>query len=119
MPNHAENLDPAKISPEKTPDCCTFTPQENLGIPSYLAGRPVDAPLWPGSWVDRAAEMLRIDLEATGIAWVVEGPDGPLFADFHSLRHSFVALLDQTGATLKASHVLSVAQRSASDDGPL
>src|SRR5579875_1576462 len=34
VPNHAENRDPAKISPEKTPDCCTFAPQENLGTPA-------------------------------------------------------------------------------------
>jgi integrase len=67
----------------------------------YLAGRPVDAPVWPGTWVDRAAEMLRIDLDAAGIAPVVDGPEGQLFVDFHSLRHSFVALLDKTGATLK------------------
>ncbi|SRR5579883_1364291 len=67
----------------------------------YLAGRPTDTPVWPGTWVDRAAEMLRIDLDAAAIAPVDDGPEGLLFVDFHSLRHSFVALLDKTGATLK------------------
>ncbi len=45
--------------------------------------------------------MFRMDLKAAGIPYVVQGPDGPLFADFHCLRHSFIALLDKSGATLK------------------
>src|SRR5947199_311292 len=28
----------------------------------YLAGRPAGAPVWPGGWARRSAEMLRIDL---------------------------------------------------------
>jgi integrase len=67
----------------------------------YLAGKPVNEQLWPGSWHDDGAEMLRIDLEAAGIPYVTEGPDGPLFADFHSLRHQMVFLLDQSGASVK------------------
>jgi hypothetical protein len=67
----------------------------------HLAGRPAGVPVWPGGWFDNAADMLRIDLEAAGIPYVVEGPDGPLYADFHSLRHSYVALLDRCGATMK------------------
>ena len=67
----------------------------------YLEGRPAGEPIWPGTWPDRAADMLRIDLDACGIPYVVDGPDGPLFCDFHSLRHCYVALLDRTGATLK------------------
>jgi integrase len=74
---------------------------------SYLAGRPADGLIWPGSWFLTGAEMLRIDLEAAGIPYVMEGPDGPLFSDFHSLRHSFVALLDQSGATLKEAMQLA------------
>src|SRR5262249_19589900 len=67
----------------------------------YLAGRPADRPGWPGAWYKRAADMLRIDLDAAGVPYVVEGPDCPLHADFHALRHSYIALLDRTGATLK------------------
>jgi integrase/recombinase XerC len=67
----------------------------------YLKGRPAGQPVWPGTWVEKAAEMLRLDLEAAGIPYVVEGPDGPLYADFHALRHSYIALLDKSGATLK------------------
>ena len=67
----------------------------------YLADKVSGQPVWPGGWADRAAEMLRIDLEAAGVPYVVQGPDGPLHADFHSLRHSYVALLDRAGLTLK------------------
>lgn len=45
--------------------------------------------------------MIRRDEEAAGIAYVVPGPNGPLYADFHCLRHTFIALLDRSGATLK------------------
>ena len=42
----------------------------------------------------------RIDLEAAGIAYAVEGPDGPEYADFHSLRHSFLTLGGRSGIDL-------------------
>jgi integrase len=73
----------------------------------YLAGRPEGKPVWPGTWVGKAAEMLRGDLETAGIAYVAEGADGPLYADFHSLRHSYIALLDRGGATLKEAMQLA------------
>ena len=50
----------------------------------YLADRPTGTKVWPGMWWDDAAEMLRIDLDAAGIPYIVDGPDGPLYADFHS-----------------------------------
>jgi integrase len=74
---------------------------------AYLAGRPGGKPLWPGLWSDVAAEMLRIELDAAGIPYVIDGPNGPLYADFHSLRHSYIALLDKSGATLKEAMQLA------------
>src|SRR5262249_19176717 len=41
------------------------------------------------------------------VPYVVEGPDGPLYADFHALRHSYIALLDRSGATLKEAMQLA------------
>src|SRR5262249_10334374 len=73
----------------------------------YLTGRPGGAPLWPGNWWKLGADMLRIDLDAVGIPYAVEGPDGPLYADFHALRHSYVALLEKSGATLKEAMQLA------------
>lgn len=55
----------------------------------YLAGRPADRPIWPGSWPDRAADMLRADLAAAGLPDVVNDEE----AAFHSLRHSYTTLL--------------------------
>jgi hypothetical protein len=51
--------------------------------------------------------MLRIERDACGSPYAVEGPDGPLYADFHALRHSFIALLDKSGATLKEAMQLA------------
>ena len=48
--------------------------------------------------------MLRLDLEAAGIPSTVEGPDGPLFADFRALRHSYLPLDGRAGI----DHALSV-----------
>jgi integrase len=76
-------------------------------LADYLKDRPAGAPLWPGNWWKRAADMLRIDLDAAGVPYTVEGPDGPLHADFHALRHSFVALLEKSGATLKEAMQLA------------
>ena len=62
---------------------------------------------WFGTWqigqesILKISQLLRIDLDAAGIPYAVEGPDGPLYADFHALRHSYVALLEKSGATLK------------------
>src|SRR5262249_55755514 len=67
----------------------------------YLGGKPAGSPVWPGAWFEKGAEMLHGDLDAAGVPHVVEGPEGLLYADFHSLRHSFIALLDKAGATLK------------------
>jgi excisionase family DNA binding protein len=75
----------------------------------YLAGRPAEQPVWGGTWAKdhRGAEMLRADLEAAGIPYVVEGPDGPLFADFHSLRHSYLTLGGRAGIDLRTLQELA------------
>src|SRR5262249_36647702 len=78
-----------------------------MALGAFLEAKPTDQPLWPGTWHTRAAEMIRADLEAVGIPYTVDGPDGPLFADFHALRHSYVALLDQSGASLKQAMQLA------------
>jgi len=76
---------------------------------NYLAGCQPGQPVWPGTWAsDRvAADMLRIDLDATGIPYAVEGPDGPLFADFHSLRHTYLTLGGRAGIDLRTLQELA------------
>jgi integrase len=73
----------------------------------FLAGKPAGRPVWPGSWKDRAAEVLRVDLAAAGVPYAVEGPDGPLYADFHALRHTFITMLERSGASPKAAQALA------------
>jgi len=120
-------------------------------IPSWLAGRlrewlgdrpakseePVaavpirpaagSAKLWPGSWVQgRAAEMLRIDLDAARAAWLDETEAdaeersrrersdflqerdnaGRVF-DFHALRHGFISSLVAAGVHPKVAQELA------------
>src|SRR5207248_820354 len=44
-------------------------PDVALALCTYLADRPADEPVWPGSWHERAADMLRIDLAAAGVPY--------------------------------------------------
>ncbi len=84
-------------------------PDVAAALPAYFDGRPADAPVWGGTWARdrRGAEMLRSDLEAAGIAYVVDGPDGPEFADFHSLRHSYLTLGGRAGIDLRTLQELA------------
>jgi integrase len=75
----------------------------------YLLDKPNGQPVWAGTWAkDReGAEMLRIDLEAAGIPYTVEGPDGPLFADFHALRLTYLTLGGRAGIDLRTLQELA------------
>ena len=75
----------------------------------FIAGKPDNAPLWGRTWAkdQRGAEMLRADLEAAGIAYFVEGPDGLEYADFHSLRHSYLTLGGRAGIDLRTLQELA------------
>jgi excisionase family DNA binding protein len=61
---------------------------------AYLDGKPPHAALWPGSWAENAAEMLRIDLEAASVPY--EDGAGLVF-DFHGTRHTFITRLAEAG----------------------
>ncbi len=75
----------------------------------YLPGKAPGQPVWGGPWAKerRGAEMLRGDLNAAGIPYAVEGPDGPLFADFHALRHSYLTLGGRAGIDLRTLQELA------------
>jgi integrase len=64
----------------------------------WLAAKEEGQRVWPGVWHQwgNAADLLRHDLAAAGVPYVVEGADGPLFADFHALRHTFLTLMGRT-----------------------
>ncbi len=74
---------------------------------SYLAGKDTSAPVWPGTWCERAAEMRKRDLEEAGLTYAVETEDGTLYRDFHSQRHQFATLLDAVDASPKEKQTLA------------
>ncbi len=74
---------------------------------TYLPDRPAGKPVWPGTWTEKAARMLRIDLAAAGVAYVTEGPDGLEYADFHALRHSYITNIVASGVNVKLAQTLA------------
>jgi hypothetical protein len=46
-------------------------------------------------------------IAGAGIPYSVEGPDGPLFADFHALRHSYITALGRGGVDLRTAQELA------------
>ena len=59
--------------------------------------------VWPGTWTDDGADMIRIDLEAAGIPYSDDDKD----YDFHALRHQFITGLARAGVSLKAAQELA------------
>jgi site-specific recombinase XerC len=73
----------------------------------YLLTKAPGEPVWPGTWYRRGANIIRRDLKAAGIPYVVEVDGVPRYADFHALRHSFVTLLERSGVGPKAAQTLA------------
>jgi integrase len=71
---------------------------------TYLTGRPKGKPVWPGTWHDRAAEMLRNDLRAAGIDYE---DDAGRVLDFHAMRGQFISLLAAQGVHPKVAQALA------------
>ncbi len=71
---------------------------------AYVKDRPAASPLWPGSWPDDGAEMVRLDLAAAGIAYI--DADG-LAYDFHALRHQFISDMVNAGVHPKDAQTLA------------
>ncbi len=68
---------------------------------AYLADKPAGSPVWPGTWIEKPAKVLRRDLAVAGIPYVVKTIDGPRYADFHALRHSYLSALASAGVGVK------------------
>jgi integrase len=98
---------PGKRTKNKRPACQPLPGDVADAFRDYLLGRARDVPVWRREQLREIVVALRNDLEAAGIPYAVDGPDGPLFFDFHSLRHSYVLLLDRSGATVKEAMQLA------------
>jgi len=72
----------------------------------YSSSKDADEYLWPGSWArSRAgAAMIKADLEAAGVPYQ-DASDR--FADFHSLRHTFISNLARAGVHPKNAQALA------------
>ena len=90
------------------------------------AGLSIDCStkLWPGTWHEKAAKMLRMDLGAARERWIEDAENkqelerrkstGCLLyrnangvADFHALRHTFITNLAQSGVHPKVAQQLA------------
>ncbi len=75
----------------------------------WLEGKQPGEPVWSGPWAAEklAASMLRSDLAEAEIPYIVEGPNGPEHADFHSLRHTSITTLRRSGGDLRAQQAMA------------
>ncbi len=102
----------------------------NAGVSGMLEGWLIDKPIgecvWPGTWANHtSAKMFRVDLNAARQAWLEEveseqerdererssflmycDPSGR-YADFHSLRHTFISNLARAGVHPKNAQSLA------------
>ncbi len=98
-------------------------------VKAWIGDRPRDAKLWPGSWHQkRSSTMIYADLDRARAAWIdeaVEAKDeaevrrrgessflskkdhASRFADFHSLRGTFISSLARAGVHPKATQELA------------
>jgi integrase len=101
---------PGRRTKNKRPATQPLPPDVAAALRDYLRGRDPDAPVWPRKALREIVAALRHDLAEAGIPYVIDGPEGPLYADLHALRHSYVLLLDQAGVTVKQA--MSLARHS-------
>jgi hypothetical protein len=88
------------------PACQPIPADLAADLRGFLAARPSGRPVWPGTWSDRAAEMIQADAVAAGVPVTVDTKDGPQVLDFHSLRSSYATFLDGLDISLKARQEL-------------
>ena len=63
--------------------------------------------MWPGTWWDRSADVLKTDLAAANVPYVVATIDGPRYADFHALRHTFITGLVTGGVNPRLRRIMT------------
>ena len=76
-------------------------------LQGYLKGRPGKKPVWLGTWSEKAADMIRADLQAAGVPVEMDGPEGMETRDFHALRAVYISNVIRAGADLKQAMTLA------------
>ncbi len=76
---------------------------------AYLKDKPPGQRIWAGNWAASrlGSYILRHDLHEAGIPYMVEGPEGPLYCDFHALRHTYLTLGGRAGIDLRTLQELA------------
>lgn len=75
---------------------------------AFLAGKPRNSRLFPGTWHEKSSRMIQKDLTDAGIPYKVQCHDGSTrYRDFHSLRHTFISSLASNGVDIKTAQVLA------------
>ena len=99
-------------------------------LDKWLDGRPAEGPLWPGNWSQfNSAKVIRADLAAAREAWMKTAKTAEAkqecerssflkyadasgrYADFHSLRHTFISNLAKAGVHPKNAQALADTRR--------
>ena len=91
------------IRPELAARLRTWLPQRERTASSLRLRDNADVKLWPGTWSEKGAVMLRRDLDAAGVPF--EDTAGRRL-DFHSLRGTFATNLAMAGVSPKAAQEL-------------
>jgi integrase len=73
-------------------------------VRGFVKDKASESPLWPGTWTEAGAEMVRGDLETAGIPYA--DAQGRVL-DFHGLRHTFLTHLAESGVHPKVAQVLA------------
>jgi integrase len=96
----------AAYSKHRRQDVLPLRPNLVPALQVWLGENPAGCPVWPGKWAKAklAGLMLKRDLKAAGVAYVDE--DGR-YADFHSLRHTFITRLAMANVPVKVAQSLA------------
>jgi len=114
----------AAYSKRRRKDTLPLHPDLAALFQEWIASKPKDIPLWPGTWKEKAAKMLRMDLAAARSAWIQEAkPDGRAdreassflayrddagrVFDFHACRGQFISELARRGVHPKTAQLLA------------
>lgn len=86
----------ARNSKRRRKEILPLAKETAQSLATYLANRNPDTSVWPGSWWEKSAEMLRQDLLRAGIQ--PQDDEGHI-VDFHGQRTTFITGLARAGVT--------------------
>ncbi len=92
----------AAYSTRRRHDVQPIRPDQAEHLRPWLAGKTAGEPVLP--LPDRTADMMKRDLEAASIPYM---DDAGRAADFHALRHTYISIIANSGAPIKAVQELA------------